>query len=199
MADPMDAGHPVLAGHQQASPDLCAISKDPFHDVTVPIKPKASGGFLPNRPVENPCSSIFELLYEKQLYTAAQVLRVGLGRESTMLFDPFTAITVLAPTDASFAKVGVGENTQPNATWKSIAESHVLPGVITSKDIACSRREGSRILGAQTWNTIDVTLTIDATAVLRQVASRASTASVSQADVPACLSVLHVLGDVLSG
>lgn len=199
--NPSPAARPVAArpSAKTTAMRLCAMSKDTFAGNSVPSKPtlplKPSGGILPNTPIENPCSSLFELLYKEELYTAAHVFRVGLGRESTMLFDPFTAITLLAPSDKAFAKMNITENSVPDPTWKAMAEAHLLPGTITSRDIACSKRDGSFTLDAQTWNTRDVTLRINPRATLVKVeyADGTSSAQVTKADVAACLSVLHVL------
>ena len=179
---------------------LCAMATDTFAEITPPIVPSASGGgIISNAPIVNPCSSLFELLYERQLYTAAHVLRVGLGRESTMLFDPFTAITLLAPSEQAFARMNLNESSAPNPTWTPMAEAHVLPGTITSRDIACSKRGGSFTLDAQTWNSKQITLRIDKNATLTAIthAGDNSPVQVEQADVPACLSVLHVLDRVI--
>lgn len=198
---------PSAVQNQTAEPmaqRLCELAKDAFAGVTVPVIPdtsgvQAGGALISNTPIENPCSSLFELLYERQLYTAAHVFRVGLGRASTMLFDPFTAITLLAPSETAFAKINLTENSTPDATWKSLAEAHVLPGTITSRDVACSRRDGSFTLDAQTWNTRDITLHINMNATLTSISQAGGqgdcncTAHVSKPDVPACLSVLHVL------
>jgi uncharacterized surface protein with fasciclin (FAS1) repeats len=117
-----------------------------------------------------------------------------------MLFDPFTAITLLAPSERAFAEINITENSAPDPAWKAIAESHVLPGTITSRDIACSKRGGSFTLGAQTWNAEDITLRIDHNASLTTIAyaNEVSPAfGVSAPDIPACLSVLHVLDRVV--
>ena len=117
-----------------------------------------------------------------------------------MLFDPFTAITLLAPSETAFSDINITENSRPSPSWKAMAEAHVLPGTITSRDIACSKRGGSFTLDAQTWNTKDITLRIDLNATLAAIeyADLAHPAAlVPKPDVPACLSVLHVLDRVM--
>lgn len=182
---------------------LCEQATNAFTNITAPQKPTTApttttDGLLSNAPVSDPCSSLFELLYEKGLYTAAHVYRIGLGRSGTMLFDPFTSITLLAPSDTAFAAVNITEDSAPDPTWRSLAESHLLPGAITSRDVACSKKGGSYTLDAESWASHVLTLHIDGKSKLSTI-SRSGHASVSvvNADIPGCYSVLHVIDRVM--
>lgn len=193
--------HGPKAARNVTDDTLCSRARDAFEGVSTPQKPtQGAGGLIPNVPVTDPCSSIFELLYERELYTAAAVLRRGLGRTSSMLFDPFTAITVLAPTDEAFAEFNITEDGDSSqASIDEIAERHVLPGVYTSKDIACSRRGGSESLKTQTWSGDEIVLRLDDQARLQDVANAnlRRKLGVRTPDLPACLSILHVLDGVM--
>ena len=179
----------------------CADMVDVHENMTVPEVP--AGTLISNEPVADPCMSVMEILYRHGLFMSSNVLRLGLRRSSAILFDPFAALTVLAPTDAAFQRVNISSDRMPdNRRLSSIAGAHVVPGVVTSRDLVCAAGPdpvpaSDADIDVRTWDNERLTLHMGVSRIATVADSRNRTSRIVRADIPACVAVVHILDEII--
>jgi hypothetical protein len=162
-----------------------------------------------------PCKSIFEVLISESLDTALAVLQAciysgllcrqrhtqscltrfapdmqdGLGANFSMLYDPGSEITLLAPSEAAFQKQGFNDSALPDANVTiELSEIWVLSRPISaapdgSKKFMVPSIRGHNVTFSGSLNETDV-------------AANGTTARIIQA-IPACKSWVHLIDSIL--
>ena len=185
----------------------CATMPDVHENITVPTLPDPAGGkpdaLLPNAPATAPCMSVMEIMYDRGLFVSSNVLRLGLRRSSAILFDPFAALTVLAPTDAAFKRANITSERLPGSERMArLAGSHIVPGMATSRGAVCSAGPGpiapcQADMDVRSWDNERLTLTMGSERLHSVVGPRNTRSRILRADIPACVAVVHVIDSVI--
>lgn len=123
----------------------------------------------------------------RYIYVAMQV---GLGTNFSMLIHPGAELTLLAPSEAAFQRLGFNSSvlpvaemaTQMSKTW--VLQRPVNVALSTDSDMLALSLLGHNV-------------TFRAAATGTEVIAKGAVASIAQANLPACKSWVHILDGVL--
>eukprot|EP00892_Ulva_mutabilis_P001879 jgi/Ulvmu1/11692/UM008_0102.1 len=132
-----------------------------------------------------PCKSILEVLLSERLDTTRAVLQAGLGRAFGQVISPFAEMTLLAPSEASFAETGYNSTNLPSLIVATMLARRYLI------DTPYDTRMGEML---QTITSIDgELLTFKRLGDITAVKLNGTTVNITKPDIPACRSYVHVI------